>query len=141
MLPAAGNIRVLVRIRPHNKTELMEKGATGRSNVLSLDGPKKSSINFDGDDNDTGASIIVNSSTVEESSGFRRAGYSSDGENSSSTIKKFMFDAVHDPRSTQNEVYESVRGTVDAVTAGYNGTIVAYGQTGTYSNIRSYVCC
>ena len=130
MLPAAGNVRVLVRIRPHNKTELIEKGATGRSHVLSLDGSRNSCINFDGGDDDTGTSIIVNSSAVEETSSFRRTGYASDGESCSSMVKKFMFDAVHDSRSTQNQVYESVKGIVDAVTAGYNGTIVAYGQTG-----------
>jgi hypothetical protein len=59
-------------------------------------------------------------------------GYSSDGDvnNNTSYSKQFTFDAVHGPRSTQCEVYESVKGIIDAVTQGYNGTIVAYGQTG-----------
>ena len=67
-------------------------------------------------------------------------GYNSDSENNanisnvngsnSSYSKQFTFDAVHGPRSTQCEVYESVKGIVDAVAEGYNGTIVAYGQTG-----------
>ncbi len=62
-------------------------------------------------------------------------GYTSDDNNNNSTNnitthKQFTFDAVHGPRSTQCEVYESVKGIVDAVAAGYNGTIVAYGQTG-----------
>ena len=58
-------------------------------------------------------------------------GYSSDDNNTSSAYsKQFTFDAVHGPRSTQCEVYESVKGIVDAVSEGYNGTIVAYGQTG-----------
>lgn len=68
-------------------------------------------------------------------------GYASDGESANNIItstsssstsysKQFTFDAVHGPRSTQCEVYESVKGIVDAVAKGYNGTIVAYGQTG-----------
>ncbi len=67
-------------------------------------------------------------------------GYTSDGESANNIItstssstsysKQFTFDAVHGPRSTQCEVYESVKGIVDAVAQGYNGTIVAYGQTG-----------
>ena len=57
-------------------------------------------------------------------------GCTSDDNNANASIKQFTFDAVHGPKSTQCEVYESVKGIVDAVAAGYNGTIVAYGQTG-----------
>ena len=36
-LAATANIRVLVRVRPHNSKELNESGSIGRSNVLTLD--------------------------------------------------------------------------------------------------------
>jgi hypothetical protein len=46
--------------------------------------------------------------------------------------KSFTFDAVFDPDSTQRSVYEyAAQGIVDSVLEGYNGTIFAYGQTGT----------
>uniref|UniRef100_A0A3Q0T9I3 Kinesin-like protein n=1 Tax=Amphilophus citrinellus TaxID=61819 RepID=A0A3Q0T9I3_AMPCI len=46
--------------------------------------------------------------------------------------KTFTFDAVYDANSKQRELYdESVRPLIDSVLAGFNGTIFAYGQTGT----------
>ncbi|XP_012280410.1 kinesin-like protein KIF3A isoform X2 [Orussus abietinus] len=46
--------------------------------------------------------------------------------------KVFSFDAVFDTDSTQVDVYnETARPIVDKVLQGYNGTILAYGQTGT----------
>lgn len=46
--------------------------------------------------------------------------------------KFFCFDAVFDTDSTQVDVYnETARPIVDKVLQGYNGTIFAYGQTGT----------
>uniref|UniRef100_A0A3Q2TG52 Kinesin-like protein n=1 Tax=Fundulus heteroclitus TaxID=8078 RepID=A0A3Q2TG52_FUNHE len=46
--------------------------------------------------------------------------------------KTFTFDAVYDSSSKQRELYdESVRPLIDSVLAGFNGTIFAYGQTGT----------
>ncbi len=164
------NIRVLVRVRPHNHTELTERGSVGRTNVLTLDNNSKvnQSIDFNSesskesnslssssssstsatitvkgiDDNDVGNSS--NSSLSGSTANVRRrmttssVGYTSDGDNggvlinssSNSYSKQFTFDAVHGPRSTQSEVYESVKGIVDAVVQGYNGTIVCYGQTG-----------
>ncbi|KAK1736390.1 kinesin family protein [Skeletonema marinoi] len=41
----------------------------------------------------------------------------------------FTYDAVFGPESQQIDIFESVKGIVDAVVSGYNGTIVAYGQT------------
>lgn len=44
----------------------------------------------------------------------------------------FTFDRVYGPSATQEEVYaESARPAVLSVLAGYNASIVAYGQTGT----------
>ncbi len=46
--------------------------------------------------------------------------------------KAFTFDYVFGPNSKQVDIYNLVaRPIVDAVLEGYNGTIFAYGQTGT----------
>lgn len=51
---------------------------------------------------------------------------------SSETVKVFTFDAVYDWHSTQQELYEeTVRPLVSSTLDGFNGTIFAYGQTGT----------
>lgn len=48
------------------------------------------------------------------------------------SVKVFTFDAVYDWHSNQQELYEeTVRPLVNSVLAGFNGTIFAYGQTGT----------
>uniref|UniRef100_A0A667Z583 Kinesin-like protein n=1 Tax=Myripristis murdjan TaxID=586833 RepID=A0A667Z583_9TELE len=50
----------------------------------------------------------------------------------SEPLKTFTFDAVYDANSKQRDLYdESVRPLIDSVLAGFNGTIFAYGQTGT----------
>ncbi|XP_010204819.2 kinesin-like protein KIF3C [Colius striatus] len=46
--------------------------------------------------------------------------------------KTFTFDAVYDASSKQADLYdETVRPLIDSVLQGFNGTIFAYGQTGT----------
>lgn len=46
--------------------------------------------------------------------------------------KTFTFDAVYDWHSSQQDIYEeTVRPLVSSVLDGFNGTIFAYGQTGT----------
>ncbi|XP_060907633.1 kinesin-like protein KIF3C [Labrus mixtus] len=51
---------------------------------------------------------------------------------SSEPQKTFTFDAVYDANSKQRDLYdESVRPLIDSVLDGFNGTIFAYGQTGT----------
>ena len=46
--------------------------------------------------------------------------------------KGFTFDAVYDVNSKQNDLYdETFASLVDSVLNGFNGTIFAYGQTGT----------
>lgn len=45
--------------------------------------------------------------------------------------KKFTFDKVHDSNSTQEESYNDIgRTTVQSLLNGFNGTIFAYGQSG-----------
>ena len=46
--------------------------------------------------------------------------------------REITLDSVLGCGATQSETYEVVaRGVVDAVLEGYNGTVLAYGQTGT----------
>ncbi|NXE43969.1 KIF3C protein, partial [Ptilorrhoa leucosticta] len=46
--------------------------------------------------------------------------------------KTFTFDAVYDASSKQADLYdETVRPLIDSVLQGFNGTVFAYGQTGT----------
>jgi kinesin family protein 3/17 len=46
--------------------------------------------------------------------------------------RTFVFDSVFGPESQQLDIYnETARPIVDSVLEGYNGTIFAYGQTGT----------
>jgi chromosomal replication initiation ATPase DnaA len=46
--------------------------------------------------------------------------------------KTYSFDSLLDPKVKQDEVFEkSAKGVIDYVLKGYNGTIFAYGQTGT----------
>ena len=52
--------------------------------------------------------------------------------NSSDPPKSFTFDAVYAPNTEQALLYQqSASHIVDSVIEGYNGTIFAYGQTGT----------
>ncbi|KAM4625001.1 kinesin family member 3Cb [Polymixia lowei] len=47
-------------------------------------------------------------------------------------MKTFTFDSVYDWNSKQNDIYDdTVRPLVESVLQGFNGTIFAYGQTGT----------
>ena len=51
---------------------------------------------------------------------------------SSEPPKAFTFDMVYNWESTQKQVYDNTaRGIVNSTMEGYNGTIFAYGQTGT----------
>lgn len=53
-------------------------------------------------------------------------------EEGGETPKLFTFDSVFDWTSTQQDVYEqTAKPVVDSVIEGYNGTVFAYGQTGT----------
>ncbi|XP_012267487.1 kinesin-like protein KIF3B [Athalia rosae] len=53
-------------------------------------------------------------------------------DQSRDNVKVFTFDAVYDWHSKQQDLYEeTVRPLVSSVLDGFNGTIFAYGQTGT----------
>lgn len=52
--------------------------------------------------------------------------------NDPTAVKSFTFDAVYDQSSTQVGIYDETASIiVDSVLDGYNGTVFAYGQTGT----------
>jgi kinesin family member 11 len=54
--------------------------------------------------------------------------------------REFMFDYVFGPSSSQDYVYDRVaRPVVNDVLNGFNGTIFAYGQTGTGPAVYNYI--
>lgn len=110
---APSAIRVLVRVRPLNERETKSK------NVLQLQSGETTAIDFG----------IKEQASSEESS----LSGSAEGTVSILTDQQgpssFTYDAVFGPESQQIDIFESVKGIVDAVVSGYNGTIVAYGQT------------
>eukprot|EP00569_Conticribra_weissflogii_P010453 CAMPEP_0171386318 /NCGR_PEP_ID=MMETSP0879-20121228/39430_1 /TAXON_ID=67004 /ORGANISM="Thalassiosira weissflogii, Strain CCMP1336" /LENGTH=1739 /DNA_ID=CAMNT_0011898635 /DNA_START=171 /DNA_END=5387 /DNA_ORIENTATION=- len=139
---ALANIRVLVRVRPLNERE----SKFNPTSALSIDnGDMTPTIDFgnshpskqhgvkNGSSGSGGTIHILDpSSTGNNSHGL---GYSSDGNSNvaaagGQSAKTFTYDAVFGPLSQQVEIFDSVKGIIDAVCAGYNGTIVAYGQTG-----------
>lgn len=51
--------------------------------------------------------------------------------NTKDLVGRFVFDRVFDGSASQSQVFEgTIRSTVDDVLKGYNGTIFAYGHTG-----------
>jgi len=114
---APSAIRVLVRVRPLNDRESKSKS------VLKLQSGETTAIDFGIKDSANAAAI----SSEESSSSTATA------EGTVSIIDQqgtfFTYDAVFGPESQQKDIFESVKGIVDAVVGGYNGTIVAYGQT------------
>ena len=55
----------------------------------------------------------------------------SDGIAANDPMRQFIFDEVLDPQATQQDVFEHVGLAIcKDVLCGYNGTIMAYGQTG-----------
>uniref|UniRef100_A0A914DMQ5 Kinesin motor domain-containing protein n=1 Tax=Acrobeloides nanus TaxID=290746 RepID=A0A914DMQ5_9BILA len=44
--------------------------------------------------------------------------------------KEFTFDQVFNSETTQDEIFNFARPLIDGFIEGYNGTIFAYGQTG-----------
>jgi len=107
-------VRVVVRVRPLSESE----AAVGHVSAIEVDRSLARLTLLDaaaGADGGGGA----NAAAAPASGG-------GGGERS------FSFDAVFDDTSTQREVYEdTAMAVVNAVLQGYNGTVFAYGQTGT----------
>ncbi|KAL7543705.1 hypothetical protein ACHAXR_013199 [Thalassiosira sp. AJA248-18] len=144
MLPsdaAPANVRVLLRVRPLNDRE-------GKANVLKIDNDGMTpTIDFGmggGEESSSATSTAATAASSQQGSvsivdqtggsgGGYGSGYDSGANNaalSTATARSFTYDAVFGPQSRQIQIFDSVKGIIDAVCAGYNGTIVAYGQTG-----------
>ncbi|KAL1522454.1 hypothetical protein AB1Y20_017442 [Prymnesium parvum] len=95
-MPAAETVKVVVRCRPLNSTEIQD----GRTQIVQMDGRV--------------GTVAV---TVPKSQ---------------EPPKTFTFDAVYPPNTAQEFIYQgTAKPILDSVMEGYNGTIFAYGQTGT----------
>lgn len=120
---APSAIRVLVRVRPLNDKEARTK------NILELSSDNESgesSIDFNNNNNkESGGNASTSTSSSQGTVSIVTNDLQPPGQQQS-----FTYDAVFGTNSEQIDIFESVKGIVDAVVSGYNGTIVAYGQTG-----------
>eukprot|EP00127_Corallochytrium_limacisporum_P005309 Clim_evm40s202 gene=Clim_evmTU40s202 len=99
-------IKVALRIRPNNDSERRSK----RANVVEA-------VGCDGD------------SAVARCAHYTVHGQATDSHRQD--VKKFNYDHVFGPETTQELVYETVaKPVIDHCVAGYNNCIFAYGQTG-----------
>lgn len=131
---APANVRVLVRVRPLSDAEKSGGGRNGNgSSILSLGsaGTASAPMDFGQGGGATGsATITVNDGSLGGAGGYG-SGYESDysrgggGAAAAGSAaaagggsKTYHFDAVHGPRSTQADIFGSVKGIVDAVAAG-----------------------
>ncbi|EDQ88811.1 uncharacterized protein MONBRDRAFT_25905 [Monosiga brevicollis MX1] len=100
---AATNFRVAVRVRPLNAREASARSPT----CVLLESEKTLTIN-----NLNAGERPISSSTPTE--------------------HRFVYDRVFGPSASQSDLYATaVRPIVSSVLQGYNGSVIAYGQTGT----------
>lgn len=98
------NVKVIVRCRPLSEKEI----ADGHKSIVEFEGNNK--VIVEGINDQPGSKT-----------GDRR-----------SFLREYQFDQVFDWSSSQEDVYDKAcRPIVESVLEGYNGTIFAYGQTGT----------
>ena len=111
------NVRVVARVRPLSDKEITEKSSE---------------------------SIVAysNQSTIRVHSSSSSGGDFTSNDNNEK--RKFEFDSVFGPNSTQEQVYEGTCGDMinSSIFKGFNATILAYGQTGS-GKVRqhSFVLC
>jgi hypothetical protein len=108
------NVRVVARVRPLSTRELGERSS--ESIIADAEQVTIRVVHPSSENND-----------VPSSNGNGSGGGGGGGDK-----RKFEFDAVFDPSSTQAEVYENSCGDMisSSIYRGYNATILAYGQTG-----------
>ena len=113
---AAESVKVVVRCRPISTKEINEK----RRRIIDMD-LKNGSITIENPK--SGGSTGGNNANINNTGG---------GGSDTASSKQFTFDMVFDQTATQYGIYEAAaKPIVDCVLEGYNGTIFAYGQTGT----------
>jgi len=117
---APSAIRVLVRVRPLNDRESKSKSVQLQS------GGETTAIDFGIKEQAAAAAGSVGEESSSSASSAEGTVSIADHQQGGSS---FTYDAVFGPESQQIDIFESVKGIVDAVVSGYNGTIVAYGQT------------
>lgn len=125
------NFKVVIRVRPPLPREMnVEQGFV---NIVKVDEDKMITISEN-------LAIEINRKYIvriisllwntEKSQGKKQQEQAPDGSIYSS--HSFTFDHVYDQNSRQVEVYNNTaRDAVHSTLAGYNATIIAYGQTGT----------
>lgn len=119
LISARESVKVIVRCRPFSDKEKAE----GHSNIVTID-HKAATVTI--------TQPISKKPPTKPSSSSSSSSAPTSLPYSESSSKTFTFDSVFDSNSTQRDVFNATaRPIVDAVLNGYNGTIFAYGQTGT----------
>jgi len=107
----SGRVRVSVRIRPPTPTELVSAQNRGAYRPAVEPAPEQSRVLVRGRIPITGHGCATENAAVH---------------------KEMRFDAVFAETASQKRVYEeAASAVVEGVLRGYNGTVLAYGQTGT----------
>ncbi|KAL7529146.1 hypothetical protein ACHAXR_002819, partial [Thalassiosira sp. AJA248-18] len=131
---APANIRVLVRVRPLNEREIQrdptDSGVLQIRNNNGIAPPIEFGVVGNNDVEANGTIDIPDQFYARHVVGAPTPGRLRRASSSTVQSRSFVYDAVFGSKSTQEQIYPSVKGIIDAVCAGYNGTIVAYGQTG-----------
>ena len=124
------NVRVVARVRPLSTKELNER--SGESIVAY---PRQSNIRVVEPSSSSSHDSVDNYGMMGSSSSVVGGG---DNNNNK---RKFDFDSVFGPASTQKEVYENTCGDMisSSIFRGFNATILAYGQTGS-GKVSFWIC-
>lgn len=113
---SGSNVRVIVRVRPLLDGEL---NSNHQSSLIHINHER---VRVNAND---GAAERISATSLS-------TGHLSIGVKESSTVHQFRFDAILTPQHNQLDVYEAgrVAKMLQALLKGYNGTIFAYGMTG-----------
>ena len=127
--PPSGRVRVSVRIRPPTEPELRDGGGDDDDPTRARrayrpavePAPEQSRV------------LVRGRIPLSERSARDGGGHGCATDAAGAAVhKEMIFDAVFAPGASQRRVYEeAASAVVDGVLRGYNGTVLAYGQTGT----------
>ena len=125
-----GRVRVSVRIRPPTPTELQSPNGGTDDDGLTHAARTRTSYRPVVEPAPEQSRVLVRGRIPVSGGGSSRDSCATD--NTAVTHKEMRFDAVFAPTASQRRVYEEAAlPIVDGVLRGYNGTVLAYGQTGT----------